>query len=147
MRDTNLFRRNARHELLWRSYLIAVITTLGGVHLHLQHNRGNRLRLSQQETRAAVEKFQRWAGLDIDGIVGPLTAAALRAVVAGGPTDESESDSPGTDSEPDAEEDLGPAAGDVPSRAGTFPEDFDNWAGELARRFRRDVYVHKPSGK
>ena len=37
----------------WRSYRIAVITTLGmgGSHLHIQHDRGNELRLPQQKTR------------------------------------------------------------------------------------------------
>lgn len=95
------------------------------------------------DTRSAVEAFQRSQGLDDDGVVGPRTAAALAAVLGADPA------VPTTDveTEPDAEEGLGEVEGDAPGRATVFPDFFDNWDGELARRYRAAVYLHEASGK
>lgn len=92
-----------------------------------------------RKTLAAVRAFQSSRGLVVDGVVGPRTSAALDAALA-------ETDATGTGpSEPDDEDDL-PGGGDPPETPSTFPRYFDNWDGELARRYRERVYQHESSG-
>jgi hypothetical protein len=118
-------------------------------------------------TAAAVRDLQRSAGLQQDGMFGPRSAEALAALLdrrseaaddnqpspASDVTSSDEStqgDETTTDEVEGHDEDEWLAdEGDsqAPAAPASFPDYFDNWAGELAARHRDPFYLHEASGR
>ena len=118
-------------------------------------------------TETAVRALQAAASIREDGVHGPETAAALAAVLSGAggrpsvdepvprdPVVDTTTGGPGPtqgDDELDGhdEDEWVPRDGptDAPAVPTSFPEYFDNWAGELAARYREPFYLHEASAQ